>query len=320
MENLKDKNIVKNRWWLSHTNILIFITITIFILFSLIAKGFFSVVNFFIILRQMSVIATLGLGLTFVLTVGEIDVTVGTLPALSACTFAVLLKNNFSLTFAILISFLIAVFFGLTNGLITVYTNLPGIIVTLATIMIIRGIAYIVSGQTNVLVHNKMFTNIFGGEIFGFPVIAIWVIFFGIIGFIILQKVKFGRNLSYIGENKLASYFSGIRIHFTILIAFLISAIFSFFAALLQVAQSGIASPYMLPGSLMAAVAATLIGGTSLSGGKGNIVGTIIGAFFLATLSNGFLIFGVVQWVLYSINGIVVIAAMSYSYRTVNKF
>lgn len=290
---------VKNNRWISQENVLLYITIALFILFSFIAKGFFNVINFLIILRSMSIIAVLGLGITFVITTGEIDLSIGTIPALCGAVLAVLLQSGFPLILAILISFLIAVLIGLVNGLIIVNTDLPGIIVTLATSMIASGIAYILTKQAPVVVTNKIFMNIFGQNLLGFPVMVLWMLFISVVSYILLHKTKFGRNIGFIGENRLASFFAGIKVSTVFVAAFIISALYSCMAGLLAVAQSSNAAPWMLSGDMMTAIASTIIGGTSLAGGKGNIGGTIIGAFFLTMLSNGFLIFGIEQWVLY---------------------
>jgi ribose/xylose/arabinose/galactoside ABC-type transport system permease subunit len=260
----------------------------------------------------MSIIAVLGLGITFVITTGEIDLSIGTIPALCGAVLAVLLQSGFPLILAILISFLIAVLIGLVNGLIIVNTDLPGIIVTLATSMIASGIAYILTKQAPVVVTNKIFMNIFGQNLLGFPVMVLWMLFISVVSYILLHKTKFGRNIGFIGENRLASFFAGIKVSTVFVAAFIISALYSCMAGLLAVAQSSNAAPWMLSGDMMTAIASTIIGGTSLAGGKGNIGGTIIGAFFLTMLSNGFLIFGIEQWVLYLINGIIIIAALSW--------
>ncbi|MDK2789242.1 MAG: ribose transport system permease protein [Epulopiscium sp.] len=308
------KKLVKNTRWISQENVLLYFTIALFILFSFIAKGFFNLTNFFIILRSMSIITVLGLGITFVITTGEIDLSIGTIPALCGAILAVLLQRGFSLTLTILVTFFIAILIGLINGLIIVNTNLPGIIVTLATSMIASGVAYILTKQAPVVVTNQIFMNIFGQDLLGFPVMVLWMLFLLVISYILLHKTKFGRNLGYIGENRLASYFAGVKIGSVFIVAFIISALYSCMAGLLGVAQSSNAAPWMLSGDMMTAIASTIIGGTSLAGGKGNILGTIIGAFFLTMLSNGFLIFGIEQWVLYLINGIIIISALSWRY------
>lgn len=302
--------------WVSQENILIYVTIAVFIFFSCAAQGFFNINNFFTILRSMSIITVLGVGITFVITAAEIDLTIGTLPAFCAATLAVLLGKSFPLPLAMLISLAVAVVIGLINGIIIVNTGLPSIIITLATNMICTGLAYIVTNQHAVIVSNTAFLSVFGKKVFGFPIIVVWMLVMVAIGYILLHHTKFGRNIAFIGDNKSAAYYAGIKVGSTLTLAFVMCAGYSFMAAMMGVAQAGNATPWMISENMLTAIAATLIGGTSLAGGKANVLGTIIGAFFLTLITNGFLIFGIEQWVLYLINGVIMIATLSFRYMS----
>jgi ribose/xylose/arabinose/galactoside ABC-type transport system permease subunit len=305
-----------NLSWFSQQNILLFITIVFFVLFSVIAQGFFTWDNFFFILRSMSIITVLGLGTTFLLTAGEIDLSIATVPALCAATFAILLQNGLSLPISIIIALVVAVVTGLINGLVVVKAGIPSIIVTLATYMIAEGFAYIITKQNPIIVGNQTFLDLFNGEVFNIPVIVLWMILFTAISLFILHSTKFGANVAFIGENRTAAHYTGIKVDVILIGLFIICAIFSFLGAMLGVAQASNATPNMITNDMMTAIAAPLIGGTSLAGGKGSIFGTLIGAFFLSMLSNGLLIFGIQAWVLYLINGIIIISVLSWSYLT----
>lgn len=143
---------------------------------------------------------------------------------------------------------------------------------------------------------------------------VLWMLLASIIGYILLHKTKIGRNIAFIGENKVASYYAGIKVDIVLVSAFVVCALYSWLGGMLGVAQASNAAPWMLSNDMMTAIAATIIGGTSFTGGKGNIGGTIIGAFFLTMLSNGFLIFGIEQWVLYLVNGTVILIALTAQY------
>lgn len=300
--------------WISRENILVYITAVFFIFFSIMAEGFFNTNNIFTILRSMSIIAILSLGITFVITAGEIDLSIATVPALGGTVLAVLLAKGVALPLSIALALAAVVIIGFVNGLIVVKARIPSIIITLATYMIAQGVAYIITNQSPVIVSNASFLNLFGSEFFGFPLIVLWMLLFTVISYLLMYKTKFGVNLAYIGDNRSASYYAGIRVDAIIIIAFIICSTFSLMAGMLGVAQAANATPWMITPDMMTAIAATLIGGTSLSGGKGNVIGTITGAFFLTMLSNGLLIFGIEQWVLYLINGVIIIAALSWSY------
>lgn len=295
-------------------NVVLICAIILFISFSIFANGFLSVRNIFVILRSMSIIAVLGLGLTMVLTVGEIDLSIQNIPALSACLVPFLLPMGVHPAVIVLIALGIALGFGVLNGLIIVKTGLPGIIVTMATSMVAGGIAYIISNQTTNIVTNQGFLDFFGGTWGSFPVMAVWMIVALVISFVLLHKTKFGRNVAFTGENKTAAFFSGIKITRVYIAVFGLCALFSCLAGMLGIGLASNASPMMITGDMMTAIAAAIIGGTSLSGGHGNIIGTIIGAFFLTMISNGFMIMGIEQWVLYLVNGLTIIAVLTLRY------
>jgi ribose/xylose/arabinose/galactoside ABC-type transport system permease subunit len=304
MKNIFRKNI------LSYELILLGIIIITFIIFAASAPGFFSVRNFFVLLRTMSIIAIMGIGVAFVITTGEIDLSIGNLPALCAVTLAVLLRSGTPLPVALLAAFGVALLFGCLNWFLVAEIGLPSIISSLATGMIAMGIAYVLSGNSTVIVSNTTFLNTFGKNIGSFPRVFIWMVALGVVSYIIMNKSKFGRELAFIGDNKVAALFAGINTKSGIGKAFIICAIFSFFAGMCGAAQSSNATANMLTTSMMTAFSATFIGGTVMSGGKGNIIGTLLGAFFLALLTNGLLILGLDQWILYLINGIIIISSI----------
>lgn len=298
--------------WISKGYFIYIITAIMFVVFAFISNGFFTSSNIIVILRQMTPLTILGLGITFVITTGEIDMSIGALPALCGVIVALCLKNNYPVVPSILLALAVAVGIGFINGVITANTNLPGIIVTLGTSMIASGFAYMYSDQRPVVFNNKVFPNIFSGTIGPIPIMLIWLAGLVVLSYVLLHKYKIGRYFAFLGENKTAAYFAGIKIKKISIYSFILCAVFSCMAAFISVAQNGNATSDMLSANMLTAIAATVIGGTSLSGGKGNVIGTVVGAFFLAMLSSGFLILGISQWILYMINGSVIIAALSW--------
>lgn len=296
--------------FLSKTSILLYATIILFIIFSVSTTGFFTLRNFLTILRSMCIITVLGLGISFVITAGEIDLSIGTLPAMCGAVLAVLLKNGTNVILAMLVSLLVAMAVGFFNGVIISRSNQPSIIITLALYMVCQGFAYIITNQAPVVVSNTAFLSLFSSTVFGFPVIVIWMLGLSVVCYILMHKTRYGNNLAITGDNKVAALFVGINVNVTLVASFVICAIFSFFAAMLGVAQNANASPTMITPDMMTAIAATLIGGTSLSGGEGNIPGTLLGSFFLMMIANGILILGIDQWVLYLINGLIILLTL----------
>ncbi len=303
---------------LSKTSILLYATILLFIIFAVSTNGFFTPRNFFTILRSMCIITVLGLGISFVITAGEIDLSIGTLPALCGAIMAVLLKSGANVILAILAALMIAIVVGTINGVIISQAKLPSIIITLATYMICQGFAYIVTNQAPVVVSNEAFLNVFGSNINGFPVIVLWMAGLAVVCYFLMHRTRYGKNLAFTGDNRIAALFAGINVNMTLVTSFIICAIFSFLAGMLGVAQTSNASPTMITSDMMTAIAATLIGGTSLSGGEGNIPGTLIGAFFLMMIANGILILGIDQWVLYLINGMIILFTLTIRHYSKN--
>lgn len=300
----------------SQQGILVTATIAIFIIFSVTTKGFLTLTSFYTLLRSMSIVTVLAAGVTFVITLGEIDLSIESLPGLTAAVFCVLLESKQSILVSMLAAFLTAMVFGVVNGIILVKTSLPSIVITLATNMIALGLMYIVTEQRAVVISQKIFVNIFAGNIFGFPVIVFWMAVMVALGYIILQRSKFGRNIEFVGDNRDAAKFSGLKISSITVISFLLTAGYSFIAGMMGAAQASNATPGMLREYSMTAIAATVIGGTVMSGGKGNMAGTILGAFFLSTIKNGFLILGIDAWVLYLINGAVILGTLAWRFMS----
>ncbi len=309
---------LKNRI-VSQQGILILATIVIFILFSITAKGFLSVSSFYTILRSMSIVTVLAAGVTFVITLGEIDLSIQSLPGLAAAVFCVLIESGRSVLSSMAAAFLVTMVFGLVNGLILVKTSLPSIVITLATNMIAAGLMDIVTDHRAVVISQKSFVNVFAGNIGGFPTIVLWMIVMVAVGYVILHRSKFGRNIEFLGDNKDAAKFAGLKIGSITVVSFLLTAGYSFMAGMMGAAQASNATPGMLQEYMLTAIAATVMGGTLMSGGKGNIVGTIIGAFFLATIKNGFLILGIDTWVLYLINGVVILGTLTWRYLSMGR-
>lgn len=294
----------------SNVFILLVMIVILFVVFSTSTRGFLTARNIFTILRSMSIISVLGLGISFVITAGEIDLSIGTLPALVGAIVAYLLNTGMALYLVLPIALIAAVIVGFINGIVVSKVSVPSIIMTLATYMICQGLAYIITNQSPIVVDDALYLSLFGNNVFGFPVIVLWMIGLGILCYFLMHQTRFGKNLAFLGDGRKAAYYAGINTNFTMVVSFIICAVFSFFAGVLGVAQTSSATPWMITQDMMTAIAATLIGGTSLAGGEGNIPGTLIGAFFLMMISNGILILGIDQWVLYLINGVIILVAL----------
>jgi ribose/xylose/arabinose/galactoside ABC-type transport system permease subunit len=285
-------------------------SVCIFIFFSIVSPEFFSSGNLMAIFRSMVLVCILGIGITFVLTSGEIDLSIGALLAVSPCVFAVLLNNGLPLALSFFVALCVVLSFGILNGFVTERIGVPSFITTLGSMGIAMGLTRIVTGNSPVAVESNVILNVFSGDCCGFPKIIIWMVAILIISYFLLHTVKFGRNVQCIGDNRDAAFLYGINIKRTVIAAFVLNSFFVFLAGMLELGRSSHASPGSGEPLLLTAIAASVIGGTSLRGGKGSIIGTFVGAFFLTVIANGLFSLGFPPWTNDIIIGFVIISTL----------
>ena len=257
--------------------------------------------------------------MTFALIIAGIDLSIGSTIALSGTIAALLMSLNVPFTLAVGICLLIGLFLGFINGFLVSKAGIPAFIVTVATMGIFRGIAYILTGGGPVQISNAKFLYIGNEKIFGipFPIILLIVVF--IIMNIILGKTKFGRQAYIIGGNEEAALYSGInvkriKIYIYMIIGFLASLSGIILASRLYSGQPNSANGYELD-----AIAAAVLGGTSLSGGYGTIVGTLIGAIIIGVINNGMNLLNITYFYQLIVKGIVIIIAVYFDVQSKKK-
>ncbi|MDP9751465.1 ABC transporter permease [Thermoanaerobacter pentosaceus] len=301
--NIKKSKKSKNLVYISIILILIF--------FTLIVPDFLSISNLVTILITMSIISILGMGVTFVLAAGEIDISTGALMSVPAVILGKLLSNGFSLWISLLVALLSALFIGFLNGFVTTKIGLPSFITTLGTSGISMGLSRVISNNTPILVQNKFISTIFAGSLLGVPKLVIWMFALAILGFVVLNKMQLGRNLQCIGDNREAAFSYGININRSITLAFMISSLYVFFAGILIVARTSYATPGVGESLVLSAIVAPVIGGNPIQGGKSNIINTLIGAFFLSLISNGLFALNFPSWTSNIVIGIVILVVLT---------
>lgn len=285
--------------------------ITVAILFSIIAPGFFTVENLKAVLESMAVVCVMGLGVTFVLTIGEIDISNGAMLSVPACIMAVLLRAGAPLIISLGTGLISTLLLGFLNGFITIKVGLPSFITTLGVSGIAMGISRIVTASTPVAVQNELILNLFGKEMFGVPKIILWMFLLIVIGYFLLHKTRFGRNLHCIGDNREAAVLYGLNVRKNVIFAFVVCSIFVFIAGMLQLGRSSYAAPGAGETLVLNAIVASVIGGTSVQGGKGSIIGTFIGAIFLTLISNGLFMLATSPYITNIIIGFVIIVVLT---------
>ncbi|MDK2800391.1 MAG: ribose transport system permease protein [Clostridiales bacterium] len=295
-------------------NVIMYVGVVVIILFfSLTVPNFLSPTNLITILISMATIAVLGIGVTFVLTIGEIDISTGALLSVPSVILAVLLRAGFPLLVSLGIGLISALMIGFLNGVITIKVGLPSFITTLGTSGIAMGLSRIISGNTPIAVKNDFLLNLFGKEFFGIPKIVLWMLLLAIVGYFILHKTRFGRNLQCVGDNREAAFLYGINIKKTVILAFMICSIYVFFAGMLMLARTSFATPGEGEALVLNAIVASVIGGTSIQGGKGSIIGALFGAFFLTVISNGLFLLKFPSWTSSIIIGIIILVVLTIS-------
>lgn len=280
---------------------------------TIINSNFLTANNLLNLLLQVTSNALIAFGMTFVILTGGIDLSVGSILALSSALTAGLLGSGMPVTLAILISLILGCILGMMNGLLISYGKLAPFIVTLATMTIFRGATLVYTNGnpiTKGLSDTFLFQFLGQGYIVGipFPVIIMFIVF--IVLYVLLHKTAFGKSVYAIGGNEKAAYISGVKLNKVKIIIYSISGIMASISGLIITSRLSSAQPTAGASYEIDAIAAVVLGGTSLSGGKGRILGTLIGALIIGVLNNGLNIIGVSAFWQQVVKGVVILIAV----------
>jgi len=288
---------------------IIFGFIGIVILFSILSEWFLSVSNLFNILRQISINATIAFGMTFVILSGGIDLSVGSVFAFAAIVGASFLQGG-SLLLGIASALIVGAFFGAFNGLIIAKMKLQPFIVTLATMAIARSFTQVYSQGRPITGFPDTFRFIGRGDFLGIPIPIIIMFSIFLISLYLLSNTKLGLYTYSIGGNEEATRLSGVKVVRYKILIYTLSGLFAAVSALILTARLNSAQPIFGTGYELDAIAAVVLGGTSLSGGKGSIVGTLFGAMVMGTINNGMNLVGVSPFYQQAVKGAVILLAV----------
>ena len=253
---------------------------------------FASVDNVLTILRAASVIGVVSVGMTFVIIGGGIDLSVGALVALSSVWATTLatqqIAENFHWIVMVITALLVGAGAGLVNGIVIAYGKLVAFIATLAMLAAARGLAEIISNRRTQIVQSQDFLDFFSGDVFGIQTLVIIFALVAIAGWVLLNRTTFGRRTFAVGGNAEAARLAGIRVQRHTVKLYVLSGITCGIAAVMLMARTTTGSS--THGTLyeLDAIAAVVIGGTLLIGGRGTIVGTVLGVLIFTTLGNVF--------------------------------
>jgi len=289
----------------------------LFVYFSLTTNNFLSLNNVMLLFKQMSILTIFTLGFSIVMAVGGFDMSTANGVGLVSVIFVMTLiaTNNFAL--ALLAALLVGIIVGSINGVLTAYIGLPDFIGTFAVGSVLYGIKMMLTEGNPIYVKGvtgpsiNLFNYLNTGEIFGtIPVVAIVMLFFIIIAYVLMEKTKFGRRVYAIGGNKEAALYSGINIKYYKFLTYIVSGIAMAFTAILVCSRLNSAQPTAGEGYLMQAISAGYLSTTMFGEGQPTMLGTVVGAFIIVMLNNGFTMLGMVYYFQHITTGIVVILAV----------
>ncbi|MDH6265859.1 ribose transport system permease protein [Rhizobium sp. SG_E_25_P2] len=284
--------------------------IIIIAIFGLLAPDFLSQRNLVNILQQSSINACLALGMTLVIISGGIDLSVGPTAAIAAVVTASLLVMGTPVPLALIAGLGIGAMCGLVNGVLVAYVGLQPFIVTLGTLSTYRAIALIYTGGNPVLGVPQGFRTLFNGSVMGIPNSVLMVAVVAFLAWMLLKKTPLGEYMLAVGGNEEAAYVAGVPIALTKITAYVISGLLAALASMVLIGRLGAAEPIL--GNLweLDAIAAAAIGGASLMGGKGSIVGTLLGAIILGSMRNGLTLMNVQAFYQLLATGLIILVAM----------
>jgi ribose transport system permease protein len=236
---------------------------------------------------QVSIVSIIAIGSTIVILTGGIDLSPGSAIALMTMVFAILAKNlGLPLIVAIPIVLALGLLLGLVNGILSAYLRIPSFITTLATLSAFRGLAFMFNNGSPIFSVSPHIEALFYGTVFGIPLPLFYVIVLYAAAFWFLRYTRLGRAIYAVGGNPSAARLSGIDVRRTQLAAFLIAGLTAAIGAVLMTARLNSGSPNYGVGMELSAIAAAVIGGASLAGGRGHIVNTVIGAMTIVIVQN----------------------------------
>ena len=281
---------------------------------SVLSPSFLSTKNIFNILRQTSVNGIIAAGMTFVILTGGIDLSVGSILAISGAICASILVNGQNIVIAVLAALLVGAMVGFLNGFIITKGKLQPFIATLATMTILRGLTLVYTdGKPITLGSGDLalnFGQIGGGKILGIPTPALIMILVFLVCAYVLKNTKMGRYTYALGSNEEATKLSGLNTDKIKIAVYTLSGILASIAGIIITSRLFSAQPTAGDGYELDAIAAVVLGGTSLTGGKGKISGTIIGALIIGVLSNALNILDVSSYYQMMVKGAVILIAV----------
>lgn len=320
MKILKERNFKASVFFRKTAIFWIFVLLCI--VMSIFSPSFCTPQNLMLIIKQSSIIGILAIGMTMVIITGEIDLSVGSVIALSSvCSamFGGLADQNMPVIIPLLVGIAVGALCGLANGVMVAYVRFPSFIITLAMTMIARGIAKVLCNGRPVFGISDSFLNLANGFVLQVSNLIIIFLVVFVIGYIVLNKTVLGSRIYAVGGNEKATHLSGVNTKKIRTLVFVFSGTLAGLCGVLMTSRISSGSSIVASGYELDAIAASVIGGVSMSGGIGSIWGTIVGALIIAAMQNGLDIMGVSDFYKNIIQGLIIIVAVFFDIRTKAK-
>ena len=292
----------------------IFALITLY--FIIFAPHFASLATASAVLRITAIVSVMAIGMTFVIVCGEIDLSVGSLASFASMVTAILYEREVPTFVTPLIVLAMGALIGAVSGLLVTKVRIPSFLVTLGMLSIFSGLALTVTDTRSVPILDDAFSAVFwNGSFIGIQAPIWWTLVLTALGYYLLHQMPFGRRVFATGGNPIAARFSGVRTDETKIAAFVISGVTASLAGMMLAARSTAGNPSLGAGLELDVIAAVIIGGTSLFGGYGSIIGSVVGAIFIGILGFGLLVMGLSTSIQEVIKGAIIILAVSVNRR-----
>ena len=284
------------------------------VLLSVVTDSFLVSTNILSTLRNVCVNCLIAFGITCVLICGGIDLSVGSVAAASGVTAVQLANLGIPVIFCVIVALILGIAVGFVNGFVVANTDLPPFIITLSTQITVRGISYILTGGQPSQCTNEGFNMLGSGNLLGLPIPVLIVIAAMIVLFFIMNRTCFGRHVYAVGGNRESARYAGVNVKLVQSRVFMLSGFTAALAGVVLAARLYSGQPNVGEGFERDAIAASVLGGTSMGGGVGTLGGTVIGVLIIGVLNNGMNLLRIDTYWQYVVKGIVILGAVYMDY------
>lgn len=278
--------------------LLVGILIVLFLFFGVKSPVFLKVDTLMKLLKQASIYGIIAIGMTFVITSSGIDLSVGSVIGLSGIVVSMCMVSGIPVILSILIAIGASMLVGLFNGVLVHNAKVPPFIATMASMTVVRNVILLMTGAKTISNLPQSFTSFASGSVLGIPNMFLTWLAIIFLGIFITGRTVFGRNIYAYGSNKESARLSGINISSTVYGVYIFSSIVCGIAGILMAARLGNGVPTSGVGYELDAIAASVVGGASLDGGEGSVIGTVLGAMIMATLRQGGTLLGINSFIM----------------------